>query len=383
MAFAAFAEKGAGQHRHMGLFQDPHGEVVGREVHTLKPGEQVKGAARCKGRKVPGLGHRLQNEAAAAAKGLDHLLHGVLRPQQRFHRRILGKGRGTGHIVRDHLHDGLDEVLRIQPVAQPPAGHGEGLGETVNEHDGAVVFPVGHHRGEGAVVHQAGVDFVGNHIKAVAVRQFHDGLEPVGLGDRTGGVAGGVQDDGHGAGRDPAGDIVGIRLEPLRFAKHIGNGRAVGQADQRGIAHVAGFGIQHLVAGVHDGKQRVQDGGLGARGHRNLRRIHTHTLTAMLVLGDGFPQFGNALGQHIVGFALLHGPVGGLHNVLGCGKVGLAHLQVDDLHAPGPQSLGFGKQVKGGNPQPTYAFGNPVLHAGYYTGARKTGPSGRPLRKLE
>ena len=95
----------------------------------------------------------------------------------------------------------LDDVLRADHPANPPAGHGVGLGDAVD--DDAAVGDLGHERGHrregGVAVDEVLVDLVGHDPEPVLDGPAPDRLDLLGRVDRAGRVRGRDEDEHLGA----------------------------------------------------------------------------------------------------------------------------------------------------------------------------------------
>ena len=103
------------------------------------------------------------------------------------------------------------------------------------------------------------------------------------------------------------------------------------------VTHPVWRGDQHLVAGVQEGQERVEDGLLAAGGDRyGVRRVMQAVFPPEL-LADGFPQFGDATHRRVA-----RAPVpDGLHrrfpDVRGRVVIRLAHAHGNDVHTRAAQ----------------------------------------------
>ena len=101
--------------------------------------------------------------------------------------------------------------------------------------------------------------------------------------------------------------------------------------DDRLVGREAGIGADDLVTGSGQGIDRVKKESLCSRGHDHLLRAEAEPPQGAGCIGDGLAQCGESLGWAIAGVPLLKGPNGGLPDVGGSRKVGLADFKVDDI----------------------------------------------------
>ena len=180
----------------------------------------------------------------------------------------------VGRGVRLEVGRGLDDVLRADDPAHPPAGHRVRLGDAVD--DDALVAQLGHDRGQRGelrvAVDEVLVDLVGQHPQAVLDGPAADRL---GLGlavDGAGRVGRGDEEDdlgALGAGRlqlldgDPvAGGLVGDDLDR----------DTAGEPDRLRVGGPVRRRDDDLVARVEDRGEGLVDRLLAAVGHQDLRR---------------------------------------------------------------------------------------------------------------
>ena len=114
---------------------------------------------------------------------------------------------------------------------------------------------------------------------------------------------------------------------------------------------VGGVGHQHHVPGLHRGQDQVGQPLLGPDGGDGLGlRVDVHVEPALVPVGNGYPQLGDAPGGRI---AVVGGLARGfdelVHDVLRGGQVGVAHPQIDDILPPAPghhfQGVDRGKDI--------------------------------------
>ena len=248
------------------------------------------------------------------------------------------------------------QVGAHHPVAQPPAGHGVGLGEAV-EQDGAVLEAVDGHDGlVFALEDQPAIDLVGEHHEVALadglgdVAQITPGQHP------AGGIMGRVQDDELGAVGDERGQFVHVQAEVHLLAQADGHRLGPQEADHGLVDGEAGIGIDDLILFFHQRQHGEENDGLAAGDNDHLVGGDGDVPGGGDVLGDGLAQLRQPGRGPVVGPALVQGLGGGLDHVGGGVEVGLADLQVDDVFALGFQGPRLDQHFEGG-------FGAQARHA--------------------
>ena len=249
---------------------------------------------------------------------------------------VAGRGHGVGRS--DH-------------PAHPPAGHGIGLGHTV-EHDAAILQFGNHHRHGmmlGLAVCEVLVDLVGEDPDAVLRSPAADLLDLRAGVDGAGRVGRRHEDQRLGPGGSGRLQLVDAHPEAARGGGQNGHGHAAGQGDRLGIGRPVGGGQQHLVARVDHRGDGVVHRVLAAVGDQHVGRVHLqarvapglgrHRLTEILQTADG--------GVLVVLGIAARGR-GRLHDVGRGGEVGLARAEADDPLPRGPQRPGLGRDRQGG-----------------------------------
>jgi hypothetical protein len=110
---------------------------------------------------------------------------------------------------------------------------------------------------------------------------------------------------------------------------------------------------------------------LAAHGDHTLARLVVRPKLAGVPLTHGFAERRHAGRGRVLGEVLFQGADGGLLDVVGCGEVGLAGAEVDDVNALGTQALGVRQNgERGGGADAIDAlgeldgFGNRIGHGG-------------------
>ncbi len=179
---------------------------------------------------------------------------------------VLDEVVGTRLVVDVQLGDHLDDLARPDRGAQAPAGHGELLGERVEDH--AALGHAGQRgqRGARAAVADVEVGLVAEHHEVVLDGQLGQARE---LGRRALGahrVLQVVQHEQPGARRD--GGLEGLEVDgEAAFALEVavGHGDAAVKLDLRLVDRVARVRVEHLVARVHERQDELADHRLAAR----------------------------------------------------------------------------------------------------------------------
>ena len=177
------AEVNAGGDAHMGLFQNVKGQ--GKRVAAQAAGidQRIEGTFRLHGDTEPHAAQFLQHKAPPFVVHAAHAGNLVSRKAQGRDTRPLRRRIGRDEaILHDHLH-GAHKMFRHDKVAQPPAGHGECLGKTVDNH--RVVREFQHGVFRSSAVGQTVIDFIGYHQRS----KFGQSLHAFRFQQNTGGVA--------------------------------------------------------------------------------------------------------------------------------------------------------------------------------------------------
>src|ERR1019366_10208294 len=110
------------------------------------------------------------------------------------------------------------------------------------------------------------------------------------------------------------------------FQRHGHRGGAA-EANHRFVDGKSGVGIDDLVARFQQRQHGEEDDGLAAGYDRHVLWAHLNAAGARNVRGDGFAQFGLALGGSIVSPALVERLFGGFDDLRRSWEIGLADLQ--------------------------------------------------------
>ncbi len=249
------------------------------------------------------------------------------------------------------LVDGVDDVVRPDHPADPPPGHGVGLGDTVD--DDALIGEIGHerrHRGE--LVRTVGevlVDLVGDHPDAVLQRPLPDRLDGLGRVHGTGRVVGADEQQHLGPLGPRRVELLDGDLEAALGVGVDDDGHAAGERDRLGVGGPVGRRHDHLVARVAERGEGGVDGMLAAVGHQHLAGGALVPRVALGLDRDRLLQLGEAAGGRVA--VVLGVATGGdrrVDDVFRGGEVGLAGPEPDHVLAGCLQRLGLGVDRQGG-----------------------------------
>ena len=229
---------------------------------------------------------------------------------------------------------GLDQFFIGCRIAQAPAGHRVGLGETV-QGDGAFLHARQGSDAEGfrSIIAQPFIDFIRDDHDVILdgdVGQFFQHLFGQ---DPAGGIAGGDQDQGFGLGGDLTADFVQVQLVVIFFFQGIENGDGTQQFGDVFIIQPARVGHQDFVPFVQDGFHSAEYGFGEADGDQDFFRLVVDAVLDFQLIGDGFPQFhGAEVGgiENIPGLDILDA---GVFDVGGCIEIRAAQFEVDHRFA--------------------------------------------------
>ena len=147
--------------------------------------------------------------------------------------------------------------------------------------------------------HHVLVDFVREHKKVVALGQRGNPAQRVKVQHAAGWIAGGIEHDGPGLGRDVRGE--NLRIDPVAIRLAAGHKhRARASEHEAGIVGDPGRrGNQDLVAGIETGLRSNEDAFLDADRHEDIVDPRLDRILARQLGGDRLAQFGQA-GTHRV-----------------------------------------------------------------------------------
>ena len=279
--------------------------------------------------------HAVHHVVAALLERLPHILHRLLGTGQGGRRGFLGDGTGGADAVAQIVADQLGDVGGGGHIADAPAGHGIGLGDTVDQQ--GALLDLGADGGQAdkllVVIDEVVIDLVGDHIQVILHTHLGDGLQLTAGVHHAGGVGGIVQDHALGFGGDGGSQLFRSDLEVLRLRGLHHHRHAAHHPDQFDVTHPVGSGQDHLVAGIHQRPQGRIDTGLGAAGHGDLRRLIVHAAVLLQPLTYGLTQLHGACGGSVFGIVVLDRLDAGLFDVVGGGEIRLTGAEADHIQA--------------------------------------------------
>ena len=273
----------------------------------------------------------------------------MLRTSQRLHRRLLGDGAGGGGGLTLHRHDPLDHVGPGGGIADSPAGHGVGLGKAVHcDRPVLDLLRDGRHTEMlRSVIDQLLIDLVGHDEEIVRHSQRRQLSQALLTVYRPRGVVGGADDDGLGSGGD--GLLDGVQIQLIVVLPHWDEHRCrTGQTDHFGIAYPAGDGQQHLITGARDHHHRTGDGLLGAHRRGHLVQRILYAVVLFQLLHDLLTQLQDPVAGGILGKVVRDGLHASYFDVVGGPKIGLPHVQGNNVLSLALQFRHLGDQRRGG-----------------------------------
>ena len=149
--------------------------------------------------------------------------------------------------------------------------------------------------------------------------------------DGTGGIIGGVDEYGSGAGRDGGGDGVHVQGKALLLPAGDQYRRGTSQFDHFNVADPARSGEEHLVSFTAQGQHRVAQRLLGTGAHGNLLwRVKCMVIRRQLVT-DSLPQLRDAGDRGVFGALEGDSLYGGPADVLRGAEVRLSGIHGDNI----------------------------------------------------
>jgi hypothetical protein len=195
------------------------------------------------------------------------------------------------------------------------------------------------------------------------------------------GIAGRVQDDPLGLGRDRPLERRGLQLEALRLGAVDDHRHAVAEQHHLRIGHPVGRRDDHLVARVEGGQHGVEDDLLAARGDDGLGGLVVEAVIALHLGADRLTQGGRSRHGRVPRVVVADRLDPGFLDVVGGREVGLAggeandvlagrfHLQELALRGIGRRGLDAAKTVGNERHNADASFGRMKMRA-EATGAR-------------
>ena len=295
------------------------------------------------------------------------MLGPALVARQAGQRAVLDEMVGARLVVDVELGDHVDDLARTKRGAQPPAGHGELLGEGVEDH-----AALGHARKRGqrsalARVADVEVGLVAEHHKVVFKGELGEARE---LGRRGFGahrVLQVVDDEQPGTRRD--GGLEGFEIDDetvVVFEVAVGHGDAPVKLDLRLVDGIARVGVEHLVAGVHERQDELADHRLAAGLDGDVLHVIGKAVRGAHVGRHRGPQLRDARVRTVAGMTVRDRLEGRLDDVAGRRDVEVADMEGIDLVSFGGERGRLGRhRERGLSAQTIDALGDPW--SGYAT----------------
>ena len=349
MALAAGAEADAGGYHHAFPLHQQLSHGRGRQVRRVA-GEQEGGAF---GQGTVHAGDPGQAAGAAHAQVValiaprGQVILGALEGGDPGH---LHEGRNeTGGLFLD-LEQGVQQVGLSHDAAQPPAGHGVGLGEGVA---GEGAFRHALQVGDGdvavGVVEEVLVGLVAEDEQVALPGQARHGGQFVLGVHAAGGVVGVVDDDELGARGDVLVQPVVADVVLLLLAEGHGDGDALGHLDLLAEADPGGLEHQHFIAGLDVGVDGLVQAHLAAGGDQDVAvGVDGAGIVGGELFGHGVAKLGQAAGGADVGVAGVEGGDPGVDDVPGGHVVRAGLAEVDYVVTLAGQLAGFFAGGQGG-----------------------------------
>ena len=282
------------------------------------------------------------HQPAARVEFHEGIVHELFAVGERHRGGMLGDGvRVAGGMALERRH-GADDGLGTRGVADAPAGHGVGLGNAV-DHDRLRADFVAQ-RSDGnvllAVVNQLLIDFVGDDVKLLLHGQRGDALQQRARIHAAAGVVGRIKNQRLRALGDEGAQRVRVHKEAVRLVARHHHRHAAGHAHHFRIADPAGRGQKHLVAGVEDGAERVEQALFRAVGNDDVGEFIVQTVVAQKLLLNFRAQLHGSGHGRVFGHARVQRIARGAFDIAGRVKVRLARAEADHVQPHGAQLLG-------------------------------------------
>ena len=147
------------------------------------------------------------------------------------------------------------------------------------------------------------------------------------------GVAGRIEDEELGFGRDRRFELFGRDFQPVLFTRFHIDGNAAQRFDDFGIGEPIGRGNDDLVPFVDERVARVENGVLRAVGDDDLRGFVFKSVVALEFFADRAAQFGQSRRGRVLRFPLLKRLDARFDDMRGRGEIGFADAEIDDALA--------------------------------------------------
>ncbi|MCY1514382.1 hypothetical protein D9M68_489190 [compost metagenome] len=275
----------------------------------------------------------MDDQVAATLEAGRAFLQEFLRPGERGDGSGLADGGGAGGcLALDHGHS-LDQVARATGITDAPAGHGIGLGDTVDRERPVLEPRLKLGRGDEA---EAVIDDVLIHVvdQQPHMRMLQEHVEQRTIvGSAVGGarrVRRRVEQHPTRLRRNCSFELVGSQAETGGGVAGDQNRLAFADLDDIRIGGPVGRRDDHFVAGIDRRHHGVEQDLLGARCHRDLVLLVGKAVFTLELFADCLLQVRRAVERGVLGVAALDRLAGGILDVVGRVEVGLARTEDDD-----------------------------------------------------
>ena len=288
--------------------------------------------------------HAVHHIIAALLKSLAHSLNSFLRAGQSGHRSLLRDRARGADAVAQIVTDQLGDICGGGHIADAPASHGIGLGDTIDQQGAFLDLGADSSQADKLliVIDQMGIDLIGNHIQIVLNTHAGDGLQLSAGIHHTGGVRGIIQDHALGLGSDSGSQLLRGDFEVLCLRGLYYHRNAAYHPNQLNVAYPIRCRQDHLVAGIHQRPQSCIDAGLCAAGYRDLGRLIVQAAILFQPLAHGLPQFYGTRGGSVFGIVVLDRLDAGLLDGIRGGKIRFTGTETNHVQAIGPHLFEHG-----------------------------------------
>jgi len=299
------SEAAAGDGGNFPFFDHPGAEGAAVQAEFFDVGEHVEGTLRLR----EGQPHLPQAAAdIVPAFGID-FLHGGGVLRQCGDGGLLDEGGHGGDIRSGQQQQPFHHIVRAGQIAHPPASHGIGLGKALAEDQLLLQLRVGAEIGAVFPIGQPVVHIVADQENGPAQHGgFHIG-KAFFIEHNTGGIAGGIDENGLGPGGDGCFQGFFGDLKP-GFGHIQRDDPGTGDGGKAFVQAETGGGHDDLLSGIQNAEKGSEQSLTGTDGDKHL--IGSDGIAAGgLEVCHGFAQGGDALVGGIVGLACVEGGDGG------------------------------------------------------------------------
>ncbi|CDN44273.1 hypothetical protein BN871_EN_00110 [Paenibacillus sp. P22] len=333
MPLSSQSEHIARNSRHAMLLHEPFREFLRAQPCRGDRREGIEGSLRLVALQAD-VAQPFDDEAAALVVRLHHAVHLFHAVRQRLQRGDLRHVGGAHDRVLMDLEHRADQLGMAACVADPPARHGERLGEAADQNR-AVLHS--RHGGEAdmlASIGQLGIDLVGDDDQIMLLHDLGD-RQPVLVGhDAAGRIARIAEDQNFGAGRDRRPQRVGLKLEGMLRECFHPDGDSAGERRNRRIRNVARLRNENLVTGTDQSPQSEVDRFAAADRYENfLGRVVRDAERVVQVLADRSSELRRAGVGRILRLARFQRGDAGVADMPRSDEVRLAYAKRDHILA--------------------------------------------------